>query len=106
MGVATKSRFALVFLMLLSLGLGLSFPAEDIPETPYDESESVPYEVTPLFLIAKPSVAARTTQAPLSSLHLQLSAPSMFLPAPVPDTDASRSTHARSVLTLFCTLHC
>lgn len=54
MGATVKPRFAVVFLMLFSLGLSLSLPAEDVLDAVYDESEAVPYEVTPVFSIAAP----------------------------------------------------
>jgi len=71
MGAAAKPCFTIVFLMLLSLGLSLSFPAEDVLDANYDESEAVPYEDTPLFLIDAPLSSARTRKAELSrnSLH-------------------------------------
>jgi len=66
MGAAAKPCFTIVFLMLLSLGLSLSFPAEDVLDANYDESEAVPYEDTPLFLIDAPLSSARTRKAELS----------------------------------------
>jgi len=41
-------RSVLAFLLLLGLSVFLVVPAEDLPETAYDESESMPYEMTPL----------------------------------------------------------
>jgi hypothetical protein len=41
-------RAALVLLATLALGLSFAVPAEDVLETPYDESESLPYEMTSL----------------------------------------------------------
>ena len=63
-----KPRSALVLLLLLVLGVSLSVPAEDVPETPYDESETLPSEGTPLFSIAAPEAVAGSTVAlgPLS----------------------------------------
>jgi hypothetical protein len=106
MGGASKPRCAIVFLMVLTLGLSVGFAVEDVPETTYDESESTPYEGVPLFSIAVPLVAARTTQDVLSSLHLKPGAPPFFAPARVHDTDANRSAYARPSLTLLCTLLC
>jgi len=106
MGVATKPRFAVVFLMTLTVCLSLGLPAEDVLDAVYDESEALPYEVIPLFSIAVRPVAARTAQTPLSSLHLKFGAPSPFLPARVRDTDANRSADARISLALLCTLLC
>ena len=102
----TKSRFAIVFLMFLALGLSVGLPAEDVMDTTYDESEAVPFEGAPLFSIAAPTVTARTTQKGLSSLPLESGAPSLFAPARVRDTDANRSAEARPSLTLLCTLLC
>jgi hypothetical protein len=101
-GVVTKQRLAIVFLMILTLGLSPGFPAEDVSETGYDESEAPPYEGVPLFSM----VAARTTQEVLSSLHLKPGAPSLFAPARIHDTDANRSADARVSLALLCTLLC
>jgi hypothetical protein len=101
-----KPRLAVVFLMVLTVFLSLSLPAEDVLDAVYDESESVPYEVTPLFSVGLRGVAARTTQAPLSSLHLRAAAPSPFTPVRVCDRGANRSLDARISLALLCTLLC
>ena len=106
MGVATKPRFAIVFLMILTLGLSLGSPAEDLPETGYDESETMPYESTPSTSIVVPPVDAQTTEKVLSSSHLKPGAPSLFAAARVRDTYANRSADARPSLTLLCTLLC
>jgi hypothetical protein len=46
-----------VFLLCVAVVLGLSsvVPAEDLPETAYDESESLPYTSAPVFSTAVPS---------------------------------------------------
>jgi hypothetical protein len=92
--------------VLLGFGVSLAVPAEDVPETPYDESEALPYEGTPVFSSLVPLVAARTTQAVPSSLYPRLGAPSLFVPARVRATDASRPTDARTSLALLCSLLC
>jgi hypothetical protein len=57
-----KPRSALVLLVLLGLGVSVGVPAEDMPETAYDESETLPFEGTPPFSIVVPeAVAARPT---------------------------------------------
>jgi len=48
----------LVLFVLLAFGVSLAFPAGDVPETAYDESEVVPCECTPLFSLAAPKAAA------------------------------------------------
>jgi hypothetical protein len=47
-----RSCSILVLFLLLAFGVSVAVPAEDVPETAYDESESLPCEVTPLFSIA------------------------------------------------------
>ena len=106
MSVAAKPRFAVVFLMILTLGVSLGLPAEDVLDAVYDESEALPCEGAPLFSIVLSPVAARGPQAPLSSLHLKLGAPSPFAPAHVRDTDALRSADARALSALLCILLC
>jgi hypothetical protein len=98
--------FILILFVLLGFGASLAVPAEDLPETANDESEALPYEGTPLFPIVVPLAAARTTRAPLSSLHPKPGAPSLFALARVRDTDAHRSADARASLALLCTLLC
>jgi hypothetical protein len=58
-----KPRSALVFLLLLSFGVFLTVPAEDLPETPYDESAGLPYSGTPVFSIARLGLSDRRAQA-------------------------------------------
>ena len=106
MRVAAKPRCAVLFLMVLTLGVSLGLPAEDVLEEVYDESEALPSESIPLISIVVPLVDARTTRAALSSLHLKHSAPSMFAPAHVRDTDTSRPTDRGTSLALLCTLLC
>jgi hypothetical protein len=95
----------LILCVLLGFGMFLAVPAEDVPETAYDESEELPYEGSPLFSIVLPLVATRTTQAVPSSLPLKLDAPSPFTAA-VCDADAHRPADARVSLALLCTLLC
>lgn len=61
-----KRRSVLVLLLLLVFGVSVVLPAEDVPETPYDESEALPYAGTPLFSIALPQPSGRTVKAELS----------------------------------------
>jgi len=52
-----KTRFAIIFLVSVTLGLFLAVPMPDLPETAFDESDTPPYESTPLFssVVFKPS---------------------------------------------------
>jgi hypothetical protein len=56
----------LVLLLLLVFGVSVVVPTEDVPETPYDESEALSYEGTPLSSIALPQPSGRTAKAELS----------------------------------------
>ncbi len=58
-----EPRSVLVLLLLLVFGVSVVVPAEDVPETPYDESEQLPYEGTPLFSMAIPEASARMITA-------------------------------------------
>jgi hypothetical protein len=50
----TQSRSVVVLLVALVLSVSFAVPAEDVPETAYDESESLPCESTPVVSIAAP----------------------------------------------------
>jgi hypothetical protein len=106
MGVAAKPRCAVVFLMVLTFGVSLALPAEDVLDAVYDESEALPYEViTPVSIVVSP-LSARTTQAVQNSLDRKLGVPSRFSSARVSDTEAKGATDTRISLALLCTLLC
>jgi hypothetical protein len=100
----------LVFFALLVLGFSPAFPAEDLPDTAYDESETQPYESSPSIssLMAQTPSATQTalseTQAVRNALRLQTSTPFLLSAKPVTRTDAPRFTEARSLLAQVCTL--
>lgn len=104
--MAARPRFAVVFLMVLTMGVSLRLPAEDVLDAVYDESEALPYEVIPLFSVALRPMAARTTRAVPSSVDARLVAPSRSRRARARDTDADRSAAARVSLALLCILLC
>jgi hypothetical protein len=105
-GRAVKPRFAVVFLMILTIGLSLGLPAEDVLDAVYDESEALPYEVVPLFSIALRAVAFRTTQESVSSLNLRARVPFSLASAHVREMDARRFANGQVSLALLCTLLC
>jgi hypothetical protein len=102
MGVPAKPRCAVVFLIVLTLGMFVGLPVEDVLDAVYDESEAVPYEVLPLGSISSPL----TTQAAPNSSHQKPGVPSRFSSARVRDTDANPSSDTRMSLALLCTLLC
>lgn len=66
-------QFAIIFLVSLTVGLSPAVPIEDLSETAFDESETLPYESTPLFSSVALQARARTPQPmlkPGSPFHL------------------------------------
>lgn len=61
-----RSALVLLLLLLLGLGVSLAVPVEDVPETPYDESETLPYENTPVFSITVTQASGRIAKAELN----------------------------------------
>ena len=101
-----KACCAFVFFMLLTPGLFVTVPAEDVPETAYDESEAVSYESTPLIAEVMPPAAALATQPAPSALSVQLATPSQATAKRINGADAHRYAGAPVVLALLCTLLC
>ncbi len=60
----TKPCFPLVLFLLVGFCLFLAVPPEDIPETPYDESEAMPYKDTAQFSIVAETDTVTATIAP------------------------------------------
>jgi hypothetical protein len=59
----TKSLSVFVWLTALLLTMSFAFPADDAPETSYDESESLPYENTPVVSITRTETIAQAPAA-------------------------------------------
>jgi hypothetical protein len=106
MGIVAKPHRAFVILMVLTLGVSLGLPAEDVLDAVYDESEAVPYEVIPLDSISSSPLSARSTQAAPNSLRQKVGVPSRFSSAGVRDNDAHQPIETRISLALCCTLLC
>jgi len=104
-----KTHSCLVFLMILVLGLSPALPAEDLPGTAYDESETLPFESSlPISkLIARISSATQTamseTHAVRNATNPQVSTPILLSARPISRTDSPRFTEARSLLAHACT---
>lgn len=60
-----RARCILILFVLLGFGVSLAIPAEDVRETAYDESETLPYEGTPLFSVVAPQASDQTGKAKL-----------------------------------------
>ncbi len=67
MGSAAEPRCAVVFLMILTLGVSLGLPMEDVLDAVCDESETLPLESTPLFSRVVVQMPTRTPQPTLKS---------------------------------------
>lgn len=52
----------LVFLAAVVLTLSFAVPAEDVPETPYDESASLPYVSAPVVSLTVPELIAKAPE--------------------------------------------
>jgi hypothetical protein len=61
-----KPRSLLILFVLLGFCASLGFPAKDVLESVYDESEAVPYENTPLLSTVVRQASARIAKAELS----------------------------------------
>ena len=106
MGSVAKPHLAILFLMVLTLGVSLGLPAEDVLDAVYDESEAVPLEViTPNSFVVSP-LSAKKTQALHNSLNQKLAVSSRFSSVRVSDTEANGATNTPVSLSLLCTLLC
>jgi hypothetical protein len=100
----------LVFFVVLVLGLSPATPAEDLPQTAYDESETQPYVggLPTSNLMAQTVSATQATlwetQVVRKGLRLPASTPFPLSARAVTRTDAPRFTQARRLLAQVCTL--
>ena len=60
-----KMHFLLVLLVGIVFGLSFAIPAEDLPDTVFDESESMPYESAPPLSIVLSELAAAGQVVPV-----------------------------------------
>ena len=101
-----RPRASFLFLVLLVLGLSLTVPAEDPPETAYDESEAQPYERTPFASNLTQSATALVTQAARIGQRRQLVNLCRVAATRINGTGAHRYAEPRTALSLLCTLLC
>ena len=59
-----RSRSVLVLIIVAVFGMSFAVPVEDDPETPYDESQSLPYESSPAVSVVEPEAAAPAPVGP------------------------------------------
>jgi hypothetical protein len=102
-----KLRYTWVFVVLLVMGLPLAVPAEDLPETAYDESETLPYEATPQISESMPQPTASAAEAMPAARRRQLATPSpQSVVMPINGADAHPFPQAQVTLALLCPLLC
>ena len=104
----TKSRALLTVFLALVFGLSVAVPAEDIPETTYDESETLPYEGTPVFRIALSEAVVRGPGAWACTSLQGLAFFKTFSRLPREHGNGSTSLAAGSLLTILvcCCFRC
>ncbi len=100
-----KPRPPLVLFVLLFLCLSLAFPARDVMETAYDESEDQPCESTPLVSNVTPQAASATSTVRIAQGR-PLASPTQVTASRIDVTDAHRPAEAQVALALLCTLLC
>ena len=101
-------RSALVLFVAFMLSLSSAFPTVDVSETAYDESESLPYEMTLLFYVGPvPQIAIRTLHRS-SKLDLRLDSIDSSLRDPIRSaaTQTSGQRMSTSSVTLNCCYRC
>jgi len=101
-----NAHSAIVFLMILIIGLSLAVLPEDVAETAFDESEGLPSEGTPLFSGAVALGADRAAQALSDLFHQELGAPSSLPSVCLRHIGTSRLADTQISLALLCTLLC
>jgi hypothetical protein len=100
----TKPCFALVLFLLVGFCAFLAVPAEDVPETPYDESEAMPYEDTAQFSIIEETAAVTATITPSVTCR-----PALFFGSSDRQTGRDSNTpsrHSPSLALLHHSLRC
>jgi hypothetical protein len=102
----SEPRVVLILLVLMSFGLSLAVPAEDVRETAYDESEALPYECTPLFSIVLLPAAAPTTHTVLNFLHGKSGNPPRPPFCTCPRGTDTRRPAGRTLAVLLCIRLC
>jgi hypothetical protein len=100
-----KKHFLLVFFVLLALGSYFAIPGQDFPETPYDESDPVPYEASPGIPNFKVLTAERVRLAPATWCAKTASAVARGI-EPIPCREVHQARKARLSRALFCSFLC
>jgi hypothetical protein len=102
-----NARSAIVFWLILTMGLSLSILPEDVAETAFDESETQPYESTALFSMVVRLVATRTAEGGLNFVSVLRCAPATgCCQCPLPYERVSTQSDSDSLTILDCSVRC
>jgi hypothetical protein len=102
-----KLRSAFVLLLTIVLGLSLVALPEDVPETAFDESETQPYENTPLFSIVVTQAAAWAAEDGLTCVSpLRFAALTERCECHLPYARVRAHPDSDSLTILDCSLRC
>ena len=101
-----KPRSALLFFVLLVLGLSLMVPVEDLPETAYDESENLPFAAASLILDVVPQPSSPTVQSVPSLLGDQPATSCGAFHTRITGSELHPDVQARVVLAILCIHRC
>ena len=102
-----KLRSGFVLLLAIILGLSLAAVPEDVPETPFDESETPPYESTPLFSIVVLQVAAQAPEDGLTCVSpLRFPPLTELCGCRLQDERVAAHPDSDSLTVLDCSLRC
>jgi len=97
-----KPRSALLFFVLLVLGLSLAVPAEDVLETAYDESENLPFAAAPLILDVVPQPSSSIVQSLPGVLRNQPATSCRGFHTRITGSELHPAVQARVVLAILC----
>ena len=98
---------AFIALVIVVAALSFAVSAEDVPETDYDESESLPYQSEVVFSLAVPQSVAKTSarRAP-RDLQLQVASSRTRCSHPFDQRPGSAYPISYSLTVLDCILRC
>ncbi len=102
----TAPRFALVLLVAMGIGVCFVVPASDLPDTAYDESESIFFEDTPVFCIALPNTRLEAPALRMSASRLRINTERMRRASPLDHAASRVFTMSDSLITLNHLFRC
>ena len=98
-----KTHFPLLFFVLLAFGFGFAVPAQDLPETAYDESQAEPFEPAAVMSDPAPLIAVVSNRP---AIMAQCPGPrlSAVISRRISQSPPHRFLSSRLILALMCSL--